>query len=470
VLPIPTHSLEYAAIPKTVAAVESSTVLPEPMKNVLAHFHARNVGLVVRLNSELYSPTYFTALGIEHLDMIFDDGTCPPLPMVKKFIKLSHDTITRQKKQIAVHCKAGLGRTGCLIGAYLIYRYGFSANDLIAYMRFMRPGMVVGPQQHWLHINQGTFRQWWWEDSYKEKIALLMPTTPTKSQLSTCSASPSRRPKAKNCAPATPPQEGRSSSKRAALGEIDYNEASNSGAGAAAAATAGGSDDNLPAPTPGQPRKTSRMGSRSPMRSSFRSHNSAAFDIARDSSALADADAPPVPALAELPEQEVVEVHTHRQVASPEQGCTEEEWALRRLSTRRTSSKSPISAERKASGRVAGGSASVARNGPRAISYTTTTTTTRYTTVDGEVDSDACAGVEGKIVAGAGSDVENWTAEQQRKDSRGSGKSGSGSGTIGVVKVRSPVRRVVTEKGGDKIRKTSGRVGSMGSALARTKS
>ncbi|CAG8008399.1 unnamed protein product [Penicillium salamii] len=237
VAPIPANTPEYDALPTTISEISSSK-LPMPFKNVLAHFHQRNVGLVVRLNSELYCPSYFTAMGISHIDMIFEDGTCPPLQLVRRFIKMAHEMITVKKKGIAVHCKAGLGRTGCLIGAYLIYKYGFTANEVIAFMRFMRPGMVVGPQQHWLHLNQGSFREWWFEDSMREKLAQSVPATPRVST----------KKRSSNGVVSTPPNN--SHSKRAALGEIDHNDA------------AAYPDQDLPAPTPGQPRKSHRKDSR----------------------------------------------------------------------------------------------------------------------------------------------------------------------------------------------------------------
>ncbi|CAI7598082.1 unnamed protein product [Penicillium glandicola] len=237
VAPIPVNTPEYNALPTTISEISSSK-LPMPFENVLAHFHQRNIGLVVRLNSELYCPSYFTAMGIAHIDMIFEDGTCPPLQLVRRFIKMAHEMITIKKKGIAVHCKAGLGRTGCLIGAYLIYKYGFTANEVIAFMRFMRPGMVVGPQQHWLHLNQGAFREWWFEDSMREKLAQSTPVTPRVST----------KKRTSNGVVSTPPNN--SHSKRAALGEIDHNEA------------AAYPDQDLPAPTPGQPRKSHRKDSR----------------------------------------------------------------------------------------------------------------------------------------------------------------------------------------------------------------
>ena len=391
-------------MPTDRAAIKTSK-LPDPFKNVLSHFTKRNVGLVVRLNSPLYSPTYFTALGINHLDMIFDDGTCPTLPMVKKFIRLAHEMITVKQKAIAVHCKAGLGRTGCLIGAYLIYRHGFTANEIIAFMRFQRPGMVVGPQQHWLHLYQGDFRSWWFEDAMKERLAAALPSTPTKSV---------RRSQASIGQTATPPNVSQSA-KRSALGEINHNET---------APPPNAPDENLPAPTPGQPRKTGRMDGR---HHPYSRNSSAALN--GTVSAIDDSD------------HHIVEMHSHRKREPQDPGENAEEWELRVLNHRK-SSHSPVSSEKK-----------------RAVSYTTTTTTsTKYSTIGHD---DALQELT--------SDVENWTHHDElaaekppRSKTPASTKSGSGSGSLGIAKIRgSPVRRSADSrevKNG--VRKVSGRVGS----------
>jgi len=385
---IPPSSPMYSTLPSNIAEVQRSG-LPTPFKNVLSHFSARNIGLVVRLNSELYSSTYFTKLGIQHLNMIFDDGTCPPLSLVRQFINLAHEMITVRKKNIAVHCKAGLGRTGCLIGAYLIYRHAFTANEIIAYMRFMRPGMVVGPQQHWLHLNQGTFREWWYEDTMKAKYAETIPTTPTRS--------PHKQRLASNGQTFTPPN---GSQKRSALGEIESNERSNVGSH-----SIGVQEDNLPAPTPGQPRKTSKLYGGGTGRSPLR-----------------------------VNENEPYTKTEHIAEISRFEGESEEEYHLRQIA-RRTTSRSPILKDRDR----------------RAISMTTTKTSMTSTTWTYNGESDA----------------ENM-APGSRPKTPGREKSGSGTGSISVGKIRgSPTRRNAENKSG--VRKTSGRVGSVGSTIVRTK-
>lgn len=45
---------------------------------------------------------------------------------------------------------AGLGRTGTLIGCYLMKHYRFTAAEAIAWIRICRPGSIIGPQQNFL--------------------------------------------------------------------------------------------------------------------------------------------------------------------------------------------------------------------------------------------------------------------------------------------------------------------------------
>ena len=66
--------------------------------------------------------------------------------LVQSFLQLCE----AEKGAIAVHCKAGLGRTGTNIAAYMIKHYGYSAKETIAWCRLCRPGSVVGPQQQYL--------------------------------------------------------------------------------------------------------------------------------------------------------------------------------------------------------------------------------------------------------------------------------------------------------------------------------
>lgn len=159
--------------------------LPTPFLNCLDYFEKRGIKLVVRLNTELYDKQLFLDRGINHQELYFDDGTNPTDEIVRAFIDMS-DTVVESGGVIAVHCKAGLGRTGTLIGAYLIWKYGFTASEAIGFMRIVRPGSVVGPQQQYMYLKQLEWAKWAAVDEMKRNqapsaaaaVPVVAPATP----------------------------------------------------------------------------------------------------------------------------------------------------------------------------------------------------------------------------------------------------------------------------------------------------
>lgn len=110
------------------------------------YFKDHNVTTIVRLNKPEYSSQKFTEFGFEHFDLIFPDGFPPTSTIAAKFIKI----VDEAKGAVAVHCYAGIGRTGTLIAAYLVARYNFTPQMAIAWTRICRPGSVIAEQQDWL--------------------------------------------------------------------------------------------------------------------------------------------------------------------------------------------------------------------------------------------------------------------------------------------------------------------------------
>ncbi|KAI7836708.1 hypothetical protein COHA_009484 [Chlorella ohadii] len=119
------------------------TYMPE---DYIEYFREHNVGAVVRLNKKMYESSRFTQYGVRHYEMYFPDGTCPSEQILLRFLEVAE----REPGALAVHCKAGLGRTGVLICAYMIKHFGFTAEEAMGYIRVCRPGSVIGPQQHYL--------------------------------------------------------------------------------------------------------------------------------------------------------------------------------------------------------------------------------------------------------------------------------------------------------------------------------
>lgn len=217
----------------------------------------------------------------------------------------------------------------------------------------------------------------------KEKLAQLQPNPVTPGR------SPAKH-RPTNAAVTTPPNNGHS--KRAALGEIDHNEAG-----------AVNPDENLPAPTPGQPRKSHRKDSR---HHPYSRTASGGLVVDKEAKRASDKNS------------------RH----SSDSSESEEEAQLRMLAKR--SSKSPV-----------------ASPGQRSISYSATVTAS-YTLND-DIHEDR----------------ENWGGATQTVPKTPVSSKSTGA-PISVSKVRSSSRRVTESRSDSKgIRKQSGRIGSSGSPV-----
>ncbi|XP_056646233.1 dual specificity protein phosphatase CDC14C-like isoform X2 [Diorhabda sublineata] len=133
------------------------------------YFRRHKVSTIVRLNKKAYDSNSFIQAGFDHKDLYFVDGGTPSDRILQLFIGICENA----KGAVAVHCKAGLGRTGSLIACYIMKHYKFTAEEAIAWIRICRPGSIIGHQQSWLQEKQKPM--WDAGEAYRKKHGISLP-------------------------------------------------------------------------------------------------------------------------------------------------------------------------------------------------------------------------------------------------------------------------------------------------------
>lgn len=121
-----------------------------PPLNYIDFFKKANVSAVVRLNEKLYIDEDFYRHGIRVYPMELTDGSAPNENMITDFLMQAELEIEGREGAVAVHCRAGQGRTGTFCASYVMFKYGFTAKMAIAWVRMCRPGSVYGANQQFL--------------------------------------------------------------------------------------------------------------------------------------------------------------------------------------------------------------------------------------------------------------------------------------------------------------------------------
>jgi atypical dual specificity phosphatase len=111
----------------------------------LQELAAQGVTILINLHQRPHPDEALTRHGLTAIHLPVPDFT-PPTPVQLDQGVAAISTAVSSGQRVAVHCGAGLGRTGTLLACYLVKR-GLEPDEAIARIRAARSGSIETPQQ-----------------------------------------------------------------------------------------------------------------------------------------------------------------------------------------------------------------------------------------------------------------------------------------------------------------------------------
>ncbi len=111
-----------------------------PMESDLEYMSKEGVKLIVSANFEGVDPAAAAAWGIDQVSIPVPDFEAPSMTQMMDFVTLTRSRLDAGDR-VAVHCTAGLGRTGTFLAVWFVAD-GMTADEAIAHVRARRPGSI----------------------------------------------------------------------------------------------------------------------------------------------------------------------------------------------------------------------------------------------------------------------------------------------------------------------------------------
>jgi atypical dual specificity phosphatase len=111
----------------------------------LRELAGHGVSVLINLHERPHPDGVLARYGMTEVHLPVPDFTPPTLQQLEQGVGAIEEAVTSGHR-VAVHCGAGLGRTGTLLACYLVKK-GLGPDEAIARVRALRPGSIETPQQ-----------------------------------------------------------------------------------------------------------------------------------------------------------------------------------------------------------------------------------------------------------------------------------------------------------------------------------